>query len=68
MKVLLSEWKENAQCVWCEKDKECVTTTFEDGFMKDSGLCWVCLQKAVRVRNRQTTKQTERSAADGGTR
>lgn len=63
MKVLLSNWNETAECVWCEKERECVVTTFGDGFMQDNNLCWACLQKAVRVRNRQTAKQVDKGEA-----
>ena len=54
MKVVLSQRTESAKCRWCEKDRECVTTTFSDGFLKDEPLCWKCLQTAFRVRSSQT--------------
>lgn len=53
MHVTLTGWHETQSCTWCEKQKECVSVTFEDGFLKQAPLCWSCLQKAVRVRNRQ---------------
>ncbi|MFN0196151.1 MAG: hypothetical protein ACKVT0_05365 [Planctomycetaceae bacterium] len=53
MIVSLHAWQEKGQCTWCEKEKECVSATFEDGFLKNSSLCWGCLQKAVKVRSRQ---------------
>jgi len=53
MHVTLSEWRESASCGWCEKDKECVSVSFDDGFLKQATLCWTCLQKAVKVRSRQ---------------
>lgn len=59
---------EQQQCGWCEKEKEAVTVTFADGFLKEAPLCWSCLQKAIRVRSRQeqtspplTVNATERS-------
>jgi hypothetical protein len=55
MHVTLSAWHEQTLCTWCEKDREGVTVTFDDGFLKDSPLCWSCLQKAVKVRSRRTT-------------
>lgn len=53
MKVVLSQRAESAKCRWCEKDRECVTATFSDGFLKDESLCWKCLQMAFRVRSIQ---------------
>ena len=58
MDVKLTAWNENDTCTWCERTKECVTADFGDGFIKSAPLCWKCLQKAVKVRNRQ----------EGGTR
>lgn len=59
MNVVLSVWKEEATCAWCEKARECVTTEFDDGFIKEAPLCWSCLQKAVKVRARQEGKPAE---------
>lgn len=56
MKVVLSGRHESAKCVWCEKDRECVTTTFSDGLFTNASLCWKCLQTAFKVRS-QSTKQ-----------
>lgn len=53
MKVALTEWQESATCCWCEKERECVTTTFSDGFLREASLCWKCLQTAFKVRSRQ---------------
>ena len=53
MNVSLTAWHEKQNCAWCEKEKEAVSVSFEDAFLKDAPLCWGCLQKAVRVRNRQ---------------
>ena len=36
-----------------------VTADFGDGFIRNAPLCWKCLQKAVRVRNRQETRPSE---------
>lgn len=52
MNVTLTAWDERAACTWCEREKECVTVVFADGFLASVPLCWRCLQKAVRVRNR----------------
>ena len=56
MNVSLNAWHEQHHCTWCEKQKECVSVSFEDGFLKNAPLCWGCLQKAVRVRSRQQDK------------
>ncbi len=52
MEVSLNAWHQQQQCTWCEKDKEGVSVTFDDGFLKNAPLCWSCLQKAVKVRSR----------------
>lgn len=53
MHVTLTEYHESTSCVWCEKQKEAVTISFADGFLRDLPLCWACLQKAIKVRTRQ---------------
>lgn len=53
MHVHLTTWHDSATCVWCEKSKECVTANFQDGFVKNSPLCWKCLAKSVKVRSQQ---------------
>ena len=53
MNVSLTAWHSEQACTWCEKQKECVSVSFDDGFLKNAPLCWGCLQKAVRVRSRQ---------------
>ncbi len=58
MDVKLTALKESDACTWCERTKECVTADFGDGFIRNAPLCWKCLQKAVRVRNRQDSKKT----------
>jgi len=55
MDVHLTAWHEQHACTWCESVKEAVTVDFGDGFIRNSPLCWKCLQKAVRVRQRQDT-------------
>ena len=67
MKALISERHAKANCVWCEKEKECVTVEFSDGFLAKNSICWRCLQKAVKVRSAQTagkTKRTDDAAAE----
>ncbi|MEX1096241.1 MAG: hypothetical protein WED34_09345 [Planctomycetales bacterium] len=54
MQVVLTAHHDEQGCTWCEKSRECVTVTFDDGFLKNAPLCWGCLQKAVKVRSRQT--------------
>ena len=56
MNVSLTAWHDKQSCTWCEKERECVTVSFEDGFLRNSPVCWGCLQKAVRVRSRQQDK------------
>ena len=56
MKTLITAWHDNAECVWCEKEKETVSVEFGDGFLTNSKICWRCLQKAIRVRARNRTK------------
>jgi hypothetical protein len=53
MQVILSAYHDSATCTWCERTKPCVTVSFSDGFLQSAPLCWRCLQKAVKVRNRQ---------------
>ena len=62
MRVTLTAWHENDSCTWCERTKECVTVDFADGFLTSAPLCWRCLQKSVRVRNR-TNIVAERATA-----
>lgn len=54
MHVILSSFSPSAPCAWCEREKETVTADFGDGFIRSAALCWRCLQKAVRVHQRQT--------------
>ncbi|MGE0608310.1 MAG: hypothetical protein AB7O62_14535 [Pirellulales bacterium] len=63
MRVLLSDWHATESCTWCEKQRECVTVSFEDGFLNAATLCWNCLQKAVKVRNRQDGGQSAAAAS-----
>lgn len=53
LKALISLWHAAGICVWCEKEKECVTAEFGDGFLAKNQICWRCLQKAVKVRSQQ---------------
>ena len=53
MKVTLTAWHESATCGWCEKDKPCVATSFDDGFLQNVELCFACLQQTLKVRSRQ---------------
>lgn len=56
MQVTITEWHESAECSWCEKSKDCVTTEFDDGFLHNVELCFACFQQAIKVRSRQKTK------------
>lgn len=53
MHVTLSSFNPIGACAWCEREKETVTADFGDGFIRQAALCWRCLQKAVRVHQRQ---------------
>ena len=53
MKALLTAWHESASCLWCEKNRECVSVDFGDGFLTRATMCWQCVQKAVKVRAQQ---------------
>lgn len=64
MNVNLSGWHDETECTWCEKNKECVTADFGDGFIQKAALCWSCLTKAVRVRARQASTSTNRSKTE----
>lgn len=59
MNVTLTTWHQSAACGWCDRTKECVTAEFADGFLTKGPLCWLCLQKAVRARNRQQGKSEQ---------
>ncbi|MEZ6128960.1 MAG: hypothetical protein R3C59_09775 [Planctomycetaceae bacterium] len=65
MQVLISDWKEECTCLWCSKEKECVTVTIDGGFLRAAALCWHCLQNAVRVRCRQSAPASGDSGRGG---
>ena len=54
MNVTLSALHETETCAWCEKVKECVTATFDDGFIQGAPLCFSCLKNAVKVSSRKS--------------
>ena len=60
-KVHISQWHESTTCNWCDRTKECVTVQFEDGFLIPGPMCWLCLQKTVRARNRQEQRDQQRA-------
>ena len=64
MNVNLTNWHETETCTWCEREKECVTAGFADGFIKASPMCWKCLAKAVKVRYRQESKTATDAVRD----
>ncbi len=57
MNVTLTALHETESCTWCERSKECVTATFDDGFIQGAPLCWACLKNAVKVQNRKSIQQ-----------
>ena len=65
MKALISQRHEKGTCVWCEKEKECITVEFSDGFLSKNEICWRCLQKAVKVRSQQNADQKPSSENSG---
>ncbi len=56
MQVTLGAWQDAVACTWCDKSRDCVVATFSDGFLKDSPLCFKCLETAMKVRSRQAQK------------
>ncbi len=65
MKVQLSSHHDSATCTWCERSCECVTATFSDGFLKESPLCWKCLQTAFKVRSQRSRPPENQETAAG---
>ncbi|QDT45171.1 hypothetical protein Pan241w_52900 [Gimesia alba] len=61
MNVTITQYHSTETCTWCEKNKECVTTDFDDGFIGKAPLCWSCLQKAIKVRSRQAGSKSAES-------
>ena len=55
MNVTLNALHETETCTWCERSKECVTATFDDGFIQSEPLCWSCLKNAVKVQSRKNS-------------
>ena len=62
MNVTLTAWQDSASCGWCEKTKPCVTTSFDDGFLKNVDLCFGCLQQTLKVRSRQAVASGDTKA------
>lgn len=56
MQIEISDWTETGTCLWCSKEKESVTVTFDEGFLSAATLCWHCLQNAVRVCRRRESE------------
>ncbi len=67
MKVVLFKRQESVSCCWCEKERECVTVSFSDGFIKQGCLCWKCLQTAYKVRSLHSTRQSSDESKNSGT-
>ena len=61
MKVTISGWQEQENCSWCEKSRDCVTTDFDDGFLKNVAMCWSCLAQAIKVRSRSEQPQAAKA-------
>lgn len=53
MRAVISEYNEEALCLWCNRNAEGVTVEFDGGFLQKGPLCWRCLQQATRVHNLQ---------------
>lgn len=62
MQITLTGWSEKDTCIWCEKEKECVTAEFGDSFTGDGQFCWRCFQKAVKVQGQKPKKLVRRSS------
>ncbi|NQV26372.1 MAG: hypothetical protein HQ518_18610 [Rhodopirellula sp.] len=65
MQIQISDWAETDTCLWCSKDKESVTVTFDEGFLSAATLCWHCLQNAVRVCRQRQAADDESSETSG---
>ena len=63
MNVTLSALHETETCTWCERSKECVTATFDDGFIQSEPLCWSCLKNAVKVQNRKSSPSKSKDSS-----
>lgn len=61
MNVQISDWSETDSCLWCSKQRECVTVDFDDSFLQKAPLCWPCLQNAIRVRSRQAVSKSRKA-------
>ena len=59
MDAKITAWHEQDLCTWCEKERECVTVDFGDGFIRQAPLCWGCLQNAVKVRSKQDAPENQ---------
>ena len=59
MDAKITAWQEQDLCTWCEKERECVTVDFGDGFIRQAPLCWSCLQNAIKVRSKQDAQRGE---------
>ena len=57
MKVVLSDRQDDTECIWCEKQRECVKATFSDGFVESESICWKCLAQAFKVRSKGATSK-----------
>ncbi|KAA1258575.1 hypothetical protein LF1_10970 [Rubripirellula obstinata] len=57
MKVVLSGHEEKANCIWCQRDRECVKATFSDGLFQNAMICFKCMATAIRVRSKATEAQ-----------
>lgn len=65
MQIEITDWSEADTCLWCSKEKESVTVTFDGGFLSAATLCWHCLQNAVRVRSRQPAATEDATDTSG---
>lgn len=68
MHIVLTQHQASAACAWCEREKETVTADFGDGFIRHAALCWRCLQKAVRVHQRQLQSASSTEPTTNSTR
>lgn len=56
MLITLTHCHPESTYILCDRTTECVTSHFEDGFVREAPLCWRCLAKATKFRSQQEAK------------
>lgn len=60
MRVEITEYHEKETCLWCSREAEGVTATFDAGFLGKASLCFRCLQNATKVRAQQDRNRADK--------